>query len=724
MRESPVSPSLSATALLTEQISAAPVAANGGSAVSPSTTEPRQAPPAHALPSHVSYQIRMQTDARGLCVPIELGVGNFARVLRGVQLNAGQEVRAVAIKILHSNATYADELLFRHEIDLLRSLSDADSVNVIRALDVLQLGPMILCGCGTIYEPLCPMGCRQLLVRRDSPDRPRPSLHCSGCGYELPGHQVEQRQQELFAPPAKPCCKEALPATLINFVNRDALVMELIDTKLEEFAERRRRSLAAANGGLGQRLLDARRSDGVVGRLLAAWNRNRLDVLHEKVMLLEKTLLMVQLAESVAWLHGSKRIIHKDLTPDNVMVRFTGTAPADDSTRTSAWRGELPGGLRELLNNMASYPTFTVQVIDFGLADRDQPSRSWYDDSTAIGHKKAPFLSPEAQRLNRTQEINASCRLVFEHEAGRFQVPPDLVNYGQGILAGDVLVDRRDYEHRHDLKITKVEGGYAYYEGSPPQGLGVQSFELVRPLCEPHDIYALGAIYYYLLTENYRQVDSLRGLVEGLEQKPCALTAAALRDRDLYPSLRAAIREKHWQDEMMILILQAMTRGLPESFAQRRIDRGPELAQRFLRAAKQLYYRMQQEILSARNARLRLATAAGGLLVITGLSGGLLWQGRQLRHEKDAAVEQAAVKQAAAAAKEDAEALRKEAEQAQKERDGLKVKLTKAEQDLREQGDAQRDNVAWRSKYIAEQRETSRLRKQIETMPKGRPPTR
>lgn len=158
MRESPVSPSLSATALLTEQISAAPVAANGGSAVSPSTTEPRQAPPAHALPSHVSYQIRMQTDARGLCVPIELGVGNFARVLRGVQLNAGQDVRAVAIKILHPNATYADELLFRHEIDLLRSLSDADSVNVIRALDVLQLGPMILCGCGTIYEPLCPMG--------------------------------------------------------------------------------------------------------------------------------------------------------------------------------------------------------------------------------------------------------------------------------------------------------------------------------------------------------------------------------------------------------------------------------------------------------------------------------------------------------------------------------------------------------------------------------------
>ncbi|MCY1008660.1 protein kinase [Nannocystis pusilla] len=98
----------------------------------------------------------MTRNRGGLWVPVELGQGKFARVLCGQQQIGNQPARSVAIKILHSHATLAHERLFATEIAHLRKLSDADNVNVLHILDVLQLRPLVLCGCGKVYSRAAP----------------------------------------------------------------------------------------------------------------------------------------------------------------------------------------------------------------------------------------------------------------------------------------------------------------------------------------------------------------------------------------------------------------------------------------------------------------------------------------------------------------------------------------------------------------------------------------
>src|SRR5436190_1285512 len=114
-----------------------------------------------ALQSNVSYEILARQNAEGINVPMQIGSGKFAKVYKAWQRSARRNVRPVAVKVLHDHASLADERLFKQEIDLLKELTTVQTVHVIHTLDIVQLPPLAMCGCGVLYSPLCPRGCGQ-----------------------------------------------------------------------------------------------------------------------------------------------------------------------------------------------------------------------------------------------------------------------------------------------------------------------------------------------------------------------------------------------------------------------------------------------------------------------------------------------------------------------------------------------------------------------------------
>lgn len=214
------------------------------------------------------------------------------------------------------------------------------SVNVIRTLDIVRVPPLAMCGCGVIYHPLCPRGCGQLLQRVERLGHDHPLLSCSRCGYELSAEDVESSWGvELLRPPAKSCCQGPKSATRQpdHFVDREVVVMELVEHGLVDLPQ-----LTRQDDGSHHRAEVRRRGHGERGGRLPT-DRHEAQ-LAQKAMLAEKLHLMVQLADALAWLHGEKRIIRKDLAPDNVMV-----VAKSDTDGVSDWRGESQVSLREQL---------------------------------------------------------------------------------------------------------------------------------------------------------------------------------------------------------------------------------------------------------------------------------------------------------------------------------------------------------------------------------------
>lgn len=552
--------------------------------------------------SQLRYSFRMIRNRGGLWVPVELGQGKFARVLCGQQQIGNQPARSVAIKILHSHATLAHERLFSTEITHLRKLSDADNVNVLQILDVLQLRPLLLCGCGKIYHPRCPTCGQELLTRIDLDAHP--ALTCTACKYVLPANRVMDRAQELSSAMARDCCQDKSvegKGTIINFVHRDVIVMEHLTLGLRDFARRRREEvmeLWKKKGGETGALVLASKP-GWMARLASVlpkkWLRQRSSEMLEKALLLEKVLVVVQLVEAVAWLHGEKRIIHKDLASDNIMVRFSGIRH-----NKSNWRGENRPEMsfHDILNDITSYPTFRTLLIDFGLADEATPTRSWYDDDEATGQNKGPFLSPEAK--NRRQDIGLDQPLTFSTDDKVFVIPPEMRGLSLPLMVGDLISHHLDEDHVHDLKIEAIteSGKGAKYSGVAPEAQDYRRCIVERPLLEPHDIFALGALFYFLLSEDITRMEPLHALVYTVQEKRRPVDVQGLRGLDLYPGVRKSIRSAFWQDEMIVIILRAMTRGLPGSYAKTRIDRGCEAAQRFLLEIKRLHHAIQRDIVS------------------------------------------------------------------------------------------------------------------------------
>jgi len=539
------------------------------------------------LPSQVAYDLAQVSEA-GRTQPRLLGAGRFAKVYAAQQVIAGQPSRNVAIKILHDHADDPMERLFSQEVALNREFATGVTQGVSPMLDVIHLGPLVLCGCGTLYHPVCPRGCKVPLQRANGKNRPFPALKCSKCDYELSAEFVHQKGAELYSSRAKPCCSRETDAfanegTIINFVLREAMVMESLEMSLADYSAYVEDPDPLAGADIGP----FERFQHYFGLLS---QRRRAAILEQKVRLLGKVHLMVQISEAVVWLHATKKVVHKDLAPDNIMIRH---APCGSSTIG------IDDPVRALLDQAANFCT-EVCVIDFGLSDKEKLTRSWYEDAeVSMATTKLPYLSPEARY--RRQALGTG--LEIDRAQRRFRVPASLEQSPASIRPEDIIADNLDATHLHDLKIDRVEEEnghrFAYFKETPPK-LIPRQLEIVRPLGEAHDVYALGAILYYILTGRHDQVEHLSNLAGSIQDQPCALDRRSLVRRDNYSNRRNGIREPFWRDPLMRIILRAMVRGRPESFVSDRTVRGPDPAQRFLAELKQIQQGLISEIFSER----------------------------------------------------------------------------------------------------------------------------
>lgn len=570
------------------------------------------------LRSEITYELISGTDSEGNILPVILGHGRYAKVFKAWQRSAGLNVRPVAIKILHEYLDRRSEPLFVQEIRLLKKLTTASATNVINILDILRLGPMAMCGnCGQIYHPRCPKCGECLLERFEPAGEAYPALRCPNtqrCRYIVTGEHILNSSSVLFGYPAKTCCAKdkgarAQRGTLINFVDREAVVMEMLGQSLPQFQENRRRTyvrlcrqnglaLPSPFGDLGESL-GVEPLPGIRG--LQTVQDHEWEFI-QKVMLLEKVLLIVQLAESVAWLHAEQQIIHKDIAPDNIMI----STAVDEGDGDSDWRGLVQGGLGEALTSLATHPSFAAKIIDFGLADQMVLTRNWYEEPVQnFAAEKLCYLSLEArQRKRRLYQ-----RIEFDVLGRRFVIPdslrPDKAGE-QAIKVGDLLVDESDPMHMYSMEVVAIEQDpqdrrifRASYIGEVPPNPQGRQFDLVHRLGEPHDIYALGAVFYFILTGEHTDVRKLTNIADCLQDAPQPLVADVLAATvPSFKLCRDRMPEPFYQDELMILILRAMVRGQPTSFVQSRTERGPEPARRLLQETRRIYNRLKAEVLS------------------------------------------------------------------------------------------------------------------------------
>ena len=102
-----------------------------------------------------------------------------------------------------------------------------------------------------------------------------------------------------------------------------------------------------------------------------------------------------------------------------------------------------------------------------------------------------------------------------------------------------------------------------------------------------------------MLTEDINNFEALHSLADSVERLGRPVVVPTIQGRDHYAAVRDAIRSPYWRDELLVIILRAMTRGLPGSYARSRIDRGPKAAQRFLLEVKRMHHHIQRDIVSA-----------------------------------------------------------------------------------------------------------------------------
>jgi serine/threonine protein kinase len=533
--------------------------------------------------SNITYSLVTEEYREGVISPRILGEGKFAKVIEATQQCHGQVLTRVAIKTLHARVDLTAEVLLGMEIKVLAELTKDDTAHFVTTVDILQLGPLFMSACGRLFHPICPRkGCGKKLARSNRPANTNfPRLACPDltCDYEVSAEHIDSGQRELFQHPSNPHCPhgEEMPTgTIINFVDRPVIVMEKLGRSLDEFFDATRR-----------RTLEQERDAG-------SWSGDPkvFLMLQRKVALLHKMDLMIQLAEAVERLHSKYDLIHRDLAPDNVMVQIADDLEEDEEVFVL--------GDHDLFNTRCPW---RVKLIDFGLAEEGEAKEMlpWYargDVNTQAN--KWPYMSPEAQQ--REEDLRAFSAVNFS--ADTLVLPEEL---GGGDLApkrGDIIADKNFHDPDCEYKIVDIQSNetgqtVAVLDRALSHRLSDRALHLIRRLGRAHDVYSIGAMFYYILTGAHKRTRLLSSFVVGFQDNPLEFEPSALSSHPNYPGLREAVpAAQRWADQLMILILRAMVRGQKGSFVSSRTDASSDGIRHFREELTRLYHLIQREVVA------------------------------------------------------------------------------------------------------------------------------
>lgn len=532
--------------------------------------------------SNITYSLSKNEIKKGLFAPRTLGEGKFAKVFEATQQCHDQKLTTVAIKSLHARVDCTAELLFDMEIKILADLAEDDASRYVKALDLLHIGPLFMSSCGKLYHPECPKGCGTKLVRSRKLDKKNfPHLECpnKSCNYTVSAEYIDSSQRDLFQYPANPHAprdEEMALGTIINFVDRRVIVMEKLGKSLDDFFDAGTRKVAES------------RRDSV------AWNGDPKEyhALRQKILLLQKMDLMIQLSDAVERLHRRYKLIHRDLTPDNIMIQ---TADPDGESESLFVLHD-----QDLFNTRCPW---RVKLIDFGLSEDGEAldMLPWYargDVNTQAN--KWPYMSPEAQQ--REEDLRTFSAHKFQNES--LVLPEEICGNDLAPQRGDMIADKNVRDPDCEYKIVDVKPNeegrtLAVLDRTPPHQLGDRALHLIRRLGRAHDVYSIAAIFYYILTGTHKKTRLLSAFAVGFQDNPLAFDPKALSTHPNYPLIRDAIpATTHWSDQLMILILRAMIRGHEGSFVASRTDLKSDGVRQFRDELMRLYHLIQREVIA------------------------------------------------------------------------------------------------------------------------------
>ena len=149
-------------------------------------------------------------------------------------------------------------------------------------------------------------------------------------------------------------------------------------------------------------------------------------------------------------------------------------------------------------------------------------------------------------------------------------------------MKGDILADEQDpHHHYYVLGAGSVRGtsrkravlGEVRGQSAAPRAH--RQYDLIRPLGEAHDIYALGAIFYFILTgEHTRLKNWPPGWISAVHAAAIGSRLPYLKSAAFTKSAGSEFPEPFYRDELLILILRAMVRGLCRLLVSSRMREG------------------------------------------------------------------------------------------------------------------------------------------------------
>jgi serine/threonine protein kinase len=577
--------------------------------------------------SLVTYEFPSKREKNGNHVPILLGSGKFAKVFEGKRKHKVLGVRRVAIKVLHPHASYRFINLFEQEIRLLSEMGAKHGDGVIVAADIIHINPLVMCRCGWVFTPQCSNGHGPLVTKKPESNQPFPMLICpdNHCDVRISAEHVTNDYGKLFK--SRHCCTatdEQSVGNIINFRRCKAIVMDISEHSLDRFVAQDLLPIARSDKSLPlppnnpntaspiRAVLDF--ATLIVNKILSriplppslsrppddAMITHHGERILQKTAIMERIKIMLELAMTVERLHSSE-IVHRDLAPDNIMLKSIGEA----TTTSIAINAQNCAYAKLILAQKLQQPHFKVCLIDFGLADRKKCAREWYDDEQVDrGRDKMAFWSPEASNVRL--RVPTSDIALFDPSdprranglLGEIRIRP---NSTFEFMQGDIIVDRHDTKYDNAIRIKEVRADgdgskYAMFSGTLPADYRSAHLEQIPTLGEPHDLFALGALLYHLFVNDTGLTDAFRTFVLQYANKPKTVTVDEAIKDEYYVMSRDRLPFDYWKDEIMIIAMGAMIRGRDGSFAADRTEFTAAPVQRLLWALRRLHLKMMTDL--------------------------------------------------------------------------------------------------------------------------------